>query len=109
MGTPELNNKLPKKGTVYLKAKKGKVLPVVLDGKIQRIVADKNMQVALELAPYETIIMFKRALEAKDIELIDMKKYVEAKAKNMDKPGSQKSDPKNKKKSDKKSESNGGK
>lgn len=93
MGKPKaikIERMLPKKGTVAVQASKGKVLPVVYDGKLQRIVADKHMQIAIDRAPYETLIMLERALQAKDIVLTDMKKYLAEKKAKMDKPGSQK-------------------
>ncbi len=77
---------LPKKGSVHLQAKKGKVLPVFYEGGIVRITPDKHLKFALDRAPYDTLIMFERALQAKDIEMIDMKKYLEEKSKKMDKP-----------------------
>lgn len=98
--------KLPKKGTVSVQAAKGKVLPVFYENKIQRITADKHMRIAIDRAPYDTLIMLNRALKAKDIELIDMDKYLAKKKSEMDKPNSQKAVAQNKKK---KSDVKGGK
>ncbi len=84
-GVEKSKRHLPKKGTVHVQAKEGKVLPVQYDGRIQRIVADKHMQIAIDRAPYETLIMLERALKAKDIALVDMDKYLAEKKKNMPK------------------------
>ena len=100
MGLPKAKKTermLPKKGTVAVQASKGKVLPVVYDGRLQRIVADKHMQIAIDRAPYETLIMLERALHAKDIRLVDMEKYLAEKKAKMDKPRSQKAAKQNEK------------
>lgn len=91
MKKPKIKLMLPKKGSFSVQAKKGIVLPVMYDGRIQRITSEKHMQMSADALPYETRVILERALRAEDIRLVDMKKYLEEKSKKMRKPSPKKS------------------